>query len=101
MYNGKYIFYSLGNFIFDQWWWKRATWREFNYFRDTDLNRNTVPTYISMLVWLKFEKNLMRWIDINLNQIEFSSTTDGIFSTISEETKNNLLKKINPNNISF
>ena len=34
LYNGKYIFYSLWNFIFDQWWWKRATWAEFNYFYD-------------------------------------------------------------------
>ncbi len=99
IYNGKYIFYSLGNFLFDQWWWKRATWSEFNYFYDADLKRNNVPTYISMLVWLKFEKNLMRWIDIKLDQIEFSSTTDGLFSIVWEETRNNLLKKINRTDI--
>ena len=101
LYNGKYIFYSLWNFIFDQWWWKRATWREFNYFYDTDLNRNTVPTYISMLIWLRFERNLMRWIDITLNQIEFSSTTDGLFSIVWEETRNNLLEKIDLTNQNF
>ena len=101
IYNWKYIFYSLGNFIFDQWWWKRATWREFNYFRDADLNRNAVPTYISMLIWLKFEKNLMRWVDIKLDQIEFSSTTDGIFDTVSEDTRNNLLEKIDLTNQDF
>ena len=101
MYNGKYIFYSLGNFIFDQWWWKRATWREFDYFYDADLDRNNVPTYISMLIWLKFERNLMRWIDIKLDQIEFSSTTDGIFSIVWEETRNNLLEKIDRTNFSF
>ena len=101
LYNGKYIFYSLGNFIFDQWWWKRATWREFNYFYDADLNRNTVPTYISMLIWLKFERNLTRWIDITLDQIEFSTTKDWIFDTVSEETRNNLLEKINLTNQNF
>ena len=101
MYNWKYIFYSLGNFIFDQWRWKRATWREFNYFYDVDLARNTVPTYISMLIWLKFERNLMRWIDIKLDQIEFSSTTDGLFYAISQETRNNLLEKINLTNQIF
>ena len=101
LYNGKYIFYSLGNFIFDQWWWKRATWREFNYFYDANLKRNNVPTYISMLVWLKFEKNLMRWVDITLDQIEFSSTTDWLFSVVGEETRNNLLEKINLTNLIF
>ena len=101
IYNGKYVFYSLGNFIFDQWWWKRATWREFNYFYDADLQRNNVPTYISMLIWLKFEKNLMRWIDIKLDQIEFSSTTDWLFSIVWEETRNNLLGKINLTNQNF
>ena len=101
LYNGKYIFYSLWNFIFDQWWWKRATWREFNYFYDADLNRNTVPTYISMLIWLKFERNLTRWIDITLDQIEFSTTKDWIFDTVSEETRNNLLEKINLTNQNF
>ena len=101
IYNGKYIFYSLGNFIFDQWWWKRATWSEFNYFYDADLERKNVPTYISMLIWLKFEKNLMRWIDIKLDQIEFSSTTDGLFSVVWEETRNNLLEKINLTNQIF
>ena len=101
IYNGKYIFYSLGNFIFDQWWWKRATWSEFNYFYDADLKRNNVPTYISMLIWLKFERNLMRWIDIKLDQIEFSSTTDGLFSIVWEETRNNLLEKINLTNLNF
>lgn len=95
LYNWKYVFYSLWNFIFDQWWWKRATGSEFNYFYDVDLGRNTVPTYISMLIWLSFKKNIMWKVDINLEQIEFSSTTDGIFNTITQETRNNLLEKIN------
>lgn len=101
LYNGKYIFYSLGNFLFDQSWWKRETWGWYSYFYDADLNRNTVPTYISMLVWLKFERNVARWIDIKLDQIEFSSTTDGIFAAVSKETKNNLLEKINLTNQNF
>ena len=101
IYNWKYIFYSLWNFIFDQWWWKRATSYEFNYFYDADLERNTVPTYISMLIWLNFRRNLMNWIDITLEQIEFSSTTDWIFNTVTQETRNNLLEKINLTNQKF
>ena len=95
IYNGKYIFYSLGNFLFDQSWWKRETWGWYGYFYDADLKRNNVPTYISMLIWLKFEKKLIKWVDIKLDQIEFNSTTDGIFSILWEETRNNLLKIIN------
>ena len=101
LYNGKYIFYSLGNFLFDQSRWKRERWWGYSYFYDADLKRNNVPTYISMLVWLKFERNLMRWIDIKLDQIEFSSTTDGLFSIVWEETRNNLLEKINLTNQNF
>ena len=101
LYKWKYIFYSLWNFIFDQWWWKRANGLEFNYFYDADLWRNNVPTYISMLIWLKFEKKLMKWINIKLDQIEFSSTTDGIFSVVWDETRNNLLKIINHTDLSF
>ena len=67
IYNEKYVFYSLWNFIFDQWWWKRSTWSEFDYFYDEDLKRNNVPTYISMLIWLKFEKKLMKWVNIRRN----------------------------------
>lgn len=101
IYNWKYIFYSLGNFLFDQSWWKREIWGSFDYFYDADLKRNNVPTYISMLILLKFEKNLRWWIDIKLDQIEFSSTTDGLFSIVGEETRNNLLEKINCTEISF
>ena len=101
MYNGKYIFYSLGNFLFDQSRWKRERWGWYSYFYDADLKKNNVPTYITMLIWLKFERNLMRWIDIKLDQIEFSSTTDGLFSIVWEETRNNLLEKINRTDISF
>ena len=101
MYNGKYIFYSLWNFIFDQWRWKSATWREFNYFYDADLWRSNVPTYISMLIWLSFKRNITWTIDINLEQIEFSSTTNGIFNVITQETRDNLLEKINLTNQKF
>ena len=101
IYNGKYIFYSLGNFIFDQDRWKRATGSEFNYFYDADLERNSVPTYISMLVWLNFQKHLLWKVDITLEQIEFSSTTKGLFGQVWEETRNNLLRKINLTNQNF
>ena len=101
LYNWKYIFYSLWNFIFDQWWWKRATWSEFNYFYDADLKRKNVPTYISMLIWLEFRKNIIWGVDINLDQIEFSTTTDGLFGIVWEETRNNLLEIINHTNIAL
>jgi poly-gamma-glutamate capsule biosynthesis protein CapA/YwtB (metallophosphatase superfamily) len=48
-YQGKYIFYSLGNFIFDQGRGKKATGSEFDYIYDHILERKTVPTYIAML----------------------------------------------------
>lgn len=101
IYKGKYIFYSLGNFLFDQSRWKHERWWGYSYFYDADLKKNNVPTYITMLIWLRFERNLMRWIDIKLDQIEFSSTTDGLFSIVWEETRNNLLEKINLTNQNF
>lgn len=94
-YNWKYIFYSLWNFIFDQWWGKRATERDFDYFYDADLERKTVPTYISMMIGLSFTKNIMEEVDINLEQIEFASTTDWLFSKIWSGTRQNLLDIIN------
>ena len=91
LYNWKYIFYSLWNFLFDQDRWKTAKWKEFDYFYDADLQRKNVPTYISMLIWLKFTKNLKKSITITLDNMDFSSTTSWIFTGVSEETSNNLL----------
>lgn len=94
-YNWKYIFYSLWNFIFDQWRWMNEKWGWFDYFYDEDLNRKTVPTYISMLLWLKFTKNINQTINIELDKIDFSSTKIWIFSKISDKTKENLLDILN------
>jgi poly-gamma-glutamate capsule biosynthesis protein CapA/YwtB (metallophosphatase superfamily) len=55
-YKGKYIFYSLGNFIFDQGRGKTAKGAEFDYIYDYELSRKTTPTYISLLVGLQLQK---------------------------------------------
>jgi poly-gamma-glutamate capsule biosynthesis protein CapA/YwtB (metallophosphatase superfamily) len=55
-YQGKYIFYSLGNFIFDQGRGKTASGSAFDYLFDYTLQRKTVPTYLAMLVGLNIYK---------------------------------------------
>jgi len=92
-YKGKYILYSLGNFIFDQDRGKRATWPWFDYIYDHTLERRTVPTYIAMLAGLKIQK-LKSWTRIHLDQVELSSTTDGEHTPLDTETYQELLKRI-------
>lgn len=48
-YKGKMIFYSFGNFIFDQERGKTENGRGFDYIYDYSLKRKTVPTYLSLL----------------------------------------------------
>lgn len=56
-YKGKPIFYSFGNFLFDQDWGKRATGKEFNYIYDYELKRKTVPTYLALLAQVQITKS--------------------------------------------
>ncbi|MBS9775278.1 CapA family protein [Candidatus Gracilibacteria bacterium] len=45
-YKGKMIYYSLGNFIFDQDWGKHQQGGSFDTIYDEKLEKDTVPTYI-------------------------------------------------------
>lgn len=92
IYNGKYIFYSFWNFIFDQWRWK---WSDLSYDRifDYSLNKRTIPTYISMAIWLNIEK-MKTWINITLDKISFASLTDWISSPVDEQTYSWLIERI-------
>jgi hypothetical protein len=84
-YRGKYIFYSLGNFIFDQGRGKKARGAGFDYIFDYHLQRQTVPTYLAMLAGLKIMK-LPTGVKILLDDIAMTSTTDGIHAPLDEET---------------
>lgn len=46
IYKGKYIYYSLWNFIFDQDWWAKYPGTDMSTVYDGVLKRYTVPTYI-------------------------------------------------------
>ncbi|MDO4713515.1 MAG: CapA family protein [bacterium] len=56
-YQGKPIFYSFGNFIFDQDRGKKATGKNFDYTYDYELNRKTVATYIPLLAQITLTKS--------------------------------------------
>lgn len=88
-YNGKYIFYSLGNFIFDQEWWKTASGREFDYIYDYKLQRKTVPTYIAMMAGFQLIK---QWsgVQIILDDLHFDTVSKGIHEKLDEETSKSL-----------
>jgi len=49
IYCDKPIFYSLGNFIFDQRWGISSNIKNANYIYDYGIKRYTIPTYISLL----------------------------------------------------
>lgn len=85
-YQGKYIFYSFGNFIFDQGRGKKATEAGFDYIFDYALHRKTVPTYISMLAGFKFVK-FPSGVKILRDQLEMSTMTDGVHQPLDEQTK--------------
>jgi hypothetical protein len=93
-YQGKYIFYSFGNFIFDQGRGKKASEVGFDYIYDYELGRRTVPTYISMLAGLQMVK-FPNGVKILWDQLEMSTMTDGVHQPLDEETFSGILKEIN------
>ncbi|MDR0651432.1 MAG: CapA family protein [Candidatus Peribacteria bacterium] len=92
-YRGKYIFYSLGNFIFDQDRGKRASGAEFDYIFDYALGRKTVPTYIAMLAGLRIEK-FPTGVKILLDKIEMTTMTNGIHTPLDTQTFQALKEKL-------
>lgn len=65
-YKGKYIFYSLGNYIFDQNWGKKSCDPDMDCIYDESLKKKTVPTYIGTLIHLQY--------DISTQQISLKQT---------------------------
>lgn len=85
IYQWKPVFYSFGNFVFDQDWGKRATWREFDYIYDYELKRKTVPTYLPLLAYIKITKI---WSTLNISTPEFKMARldKGKFSPLDDQT---------------
>lgn len=92
-YQGKYIFYSLGNFIFDQDRGKTAQGTEFDYIYDYELEGKTVPTYIAMLAKIKII-SVPQGVRIVLDQIAMSRMKEGIHQQLDEETRSEILSHI-------
>lgn len=95
IYNGKYVFYSFWNFIFDQWWWKRTT-DPYERIFDYSLNKKTVPTYISLLAGLKIQK-FDTWVTIDLDELKMNTSTDWILQPLDEQTYAWILERIKKN----
>ncbi len=53
-YKGKYIFYSLGNFLFDQYWWGKWCQQNMDCIFDAKFGKKIVPTNIGTAVSLDF-----------------------------------------------
>ena len=92
-YKGKYIFYSFGNFIFDQDRGKNARGWDFDYTYDHELAKKTTPTYISLLAGLQLQK-FKSWVRITLDQIEMSRMTNGVHSPLDPQSYEEILQRI-------
>lgn len=90
IYKGKPILYSMGNFLFDQDWGKKAKGNEFDYIYDYQLARKTVPTYIPLLVSLTIQKTTTG-IQILSPQIKMARLDSGIFSALDGDTYSGVL----------
>lgn len=74
IYNEKPIIYSLGNYIFDQNWWKNWCMNSWTCEYDEKIWKNTINTYIWTLLEISFKK--INWnkkieiIDKNYHRID-------------------------------
>ena len=94
IYSGKYIFYSFGNFIFDQWWWRRTPWWNYDHIFDYELKKTTVPTYIWLLAWIQIKKD-DNWVDIILDELKMNNVTNWLLQPLDSETYSGILNRIN------
>lgn len=99
IYKDKVIFYSLGNFLFDQDRGKNASGKTFDYIRDFDKKRLTVPTYIPLLAELKLTKTAT-WIHSSLPNFKSAEIKKWQFIPLNPQTLSGILEKISPKNIS-
>ena len=95
IYNNKPIFYSLGNFLFDQDRGKKSTGGKFDYIRDFDRKKLTVPTYIPLLAELKLSKS-NTWINISLPHFKSAEIWKGKYKHLNPQTLSGILEKISP-----
>lgn len=95
IYKDKPIFYSLGNFLFDQDRGKKSTGGKFDYIRDFDRKKLTVPTYIPLLAELKLSKS-NTWIKISLPHFKSAEISKGKYKHLNPQTLSGILEKISP-----
>ena len=95
IYKDKPIFYSLGNFLFDQDRGKKSTGGKFDYIRDFDRKKLTVPTYIPLLAELKLSKS-NTWINISLPHFKSAEILKGKYKHLNPQTLSGILEKISP-----
>ena len=95
IYKDKVIFYSLGNFLFDQDRGKKASGKTFDYIRDFDKKRLTVPTYIPLLAELNLTKTAT-WIHSSLPNFQSAEIKKWQFIPLNPQTLSGILEKISP-----
>ena len=93
VYNWKYVFYSFWNFIFDQARGKTTPWWNYDHIFDYSLNKNTVPTYISLAAGFNIEK-VETWVNITFEKMVMSTITDWIPSPLDAETYSWIMERI-------
>ena len=81
----KFVFYSFGNFVFDQNWGKNTKIWNADYIYDYNLKRHTVPTYISLLWGFEIVKN-SSGVAIKLDKIVMSEVENWLHSPLDKET---------------
>lgn len=89
-YKGKYIFYSLGNALFDQDWWMESVQSSMDTIYDALLGKETVPTYIALFPELYVTKTTT-WTSISLIDIHGSRIEKWVFFPLDEDTKQSIV----------
>lgn len=93
-YRWKYIVYSMGNHIFDQdRGYSSCDQSRFDTIYDYELERCTVPTYISMNIGITLRQEAAETI-ITLDKIIFSGMKKWILYPLDIETRAELLERI-------
>lgn len=92
-YKWKYIFYSLGNALFDQDRWMKSTQAGMDTIYDDVLQRNAVPTYISLFPELLATKSAT-WTILQLQNIHGARVEKWIYKELDNTTLQFINNKI-------
>lgn len=95
IYKNKPIFYSMGNFLFDQDRGKKSSGGKFDYIRDVDRKKLTVPTYIPLLAELILTKS-STWLHISIPHFKSAEISKGQYQPLNPQTLSGILQKISP-----